>query len=154
MELHEQVPGLDAVVVPVSGGGLISGIALATAAVSPATAVFAAEPAQADDAARSLRSGRLEPLGSANTIADGLRARLSERTFAIMSKHVRDVITVSEAEIVRAMRLIWERLKVIVEPSAAVSLAAVFAAHDRFGGRRVGVVLSGGNLDLVRLPWQ
>jgi threonine dehydratase len=154
LELHEQVPGLDAVVVPVSGGGLISGIAIASAAVSPATAVFAAEPAQADDAARSLRSGRLEPPGSANTIADGLRASLSERTFSIMSKHVRDVVTVSEAEIVRAMRLIWERLKVIAEPSAAVSLAAVFAGGNRFGGRRVGVVLSGGNLDLVKLPWQ
>ena len=104
--------------------------------------------------ARSLRSGRLEPLDSAKTIADGLRASLSERTFAIMQKHVRDVVTVSEAEIVRAMRLIWERLKVIAEPSAAVSLAAVFAGGDRFGGRRVGVILSGGNLDLVRLPWQ
>jgi threonine dehydratase len=154
LELHEQVSGLDAVVVPVSGGGLISGIAIATAAVCPATAVFGAEPAQADDAARSLRSGRLEPLGAANTIADGLRASLSERTLAIMSKHVRDVVTVSEAEIVRAMRLIWERLKVIAEPSAAVSLAAVFAAGNHFGGRRVGVVLSGGNVDLVRLPWQ
>ncbi|HTK76784.1 MAG TPA: pyridoxal-phosphate dependent enzyme [Gemmataceae bacterium] len=154
LELHEQVPGLDAVVVPVSGGGLISGIAIASAAVSPVTAVFAAEPAQADDAARSLRSGRLEPLGQAKTIADGLRASLSERTFAVMQQHVRDVVTVSEAEIVRAMRLIWERLKVIAEPSAAVSLAAVFAGGDRFRGRRVGVVLSGGNLDLVRLPWQ
>ncbi len=154
LELHEQAPGLDAVVVPVSGGGLISGIALATAAVSPNTEVFGAEPERADDARRSFHAGRLEPPGPADTIADGLRASLSERTFAVIARHVRDILTVSEDEIVRAMRLLWERLKVIVEPSAAVALAAVLREPGRFRGRRVGVVLSGGNLDLERLPWQ
>jgi threonine dehydratase len=154
LELHEQVPGLDALVVPVSGGGLISGIAIASAAVSPGTAVIAAEPERADDAFRSFRAGRLEPPGPGDTIADGLRATLSERTFAVIRRHVRDVITVTEDEIVRAMRLAWERLKVVVEPSAVASLAAVLKAPDRFRGKRVSVVLSGGNLDLDRLPWQ
>lgn len=155
LELHEQAPGLDALIVPVSGGGLISGIALASAAVSPTTEVIAAEPEQADDAARSFRAGQLQrPRPTDNdTIADGLRAGLSERTFGAIARHVRDVITVSEAEIVQAMRLIWERLKVVTEPSGAVPLAAVLKAPDRFRGKRVGLVLSGGNVDLVRLPW-
>jgi threonine dehydratase len=154
LELHEQAPDLDTVIAPVSGGGLISGVALATAAVRPAVEVFGAEPERADDAARSFRAGRLEPPGPGDTIADGLRATLSERTFAVIRRHVRGVITVSEADIVRAMRLVWERLKVVVEPSGAVPLAAVLTDPGRFRGRRVGVVLSGGNLDLDRLPWQ
>jgi threonine dehydratase/serine racemase len=154
LELHEQVPNLDAVAAPVSGGGLLSGIALATAAVSPRTEIYGAEPARADDAYQSLRAGRLVPPGPADTIADGLRATLSERTFAILSRHARAIITVSEDEIIQAMRLLWERLKVVVEPSGAVPLAAVLTDPDRFRGRRVGVVLSGGNLDLDHLPWQ
>jgi threonine dehydratase len=153
LEFHEQVPGLDAIAVPVSGGGLISGVALTTAAVSPATEVLGAEPEQADDAFRSLRAGRLAPPGATSTVADGLRAALSERTFAIMARHVRGVITVSEDAIVQAMRLLWERLKVVVEPSGAVGLAAVLKEPERFARRRVGVVLTGGNLDLDRLPW-
>jgi threonine dehydratase len=154
LELHEQAPGLDALVVPVSGGGLISGVAIASAAVSPRTEVIAAEPEQADDAARSFRARQLlSPRPTDHTIADGLRAGLSDRTFAVIRHHVRDVVTVSEAEIVRAMRLIWERLKVVAEPSAAVSLAAIFKAPQRFAGKRVGVILSGGNVDLAHLPW-
>jgi threonine dehydratase len=145
---------LDAVVVPVSGGGLISGIAITTAAVNTHAAVIGAEPDQADDARRSLRAGRLEPPGPGHTIADGLRATLSERTFAVISRHVRDIIAVTEDDIVRAMRLLWERLKVVVEPSGAVPFAAVLKDAEHFRGRRVGVVLSGGNLDLERLPWQ
>ncbi|MFO0809840.1 MAG: pyridoxal-phosphate dependent enzyme [Gemmataceae bacterium] len=154
LELHKQVPGLDAVIAPVSGGGLMSGIAIATAGVSPRTEVYAAEPELADDAFQSLKAGRLVP-SSANgvTIADGLRATLSERTLAILKKHVQAVITVSEAEIVAATRLVWERLRVVAEPSAAVSLAAVVSHSSRFAGKRVGIVLSGGNLDLDRLPW-
>ncbi len=153
LEFHEQAPGLDQLVVPVSGGGLISGIALATASVSPATEIVGVEPERADDAQQSLRAGRLlaPPIG--DTIADGLRAALCERTFAVISQHVREMLTVSEAEIVAAMRLIWERTKLVVEPSSAVTLAAVLQAAPRFRGRRVGLVLSGGNVDLDRLPW-
>lgn len=153
LELHEQVPGLDQVVVPVSGGGLISGIALATVAVSPTTEVIGVEPELAGDAQQSLRAGRLLPPQIGDTIADGLRAALCERTLAVISRQVRDILTVSEAEIVAAMRLIWERVKLVVEPSSAVTLAAVFKDRTRFQERRVGLVLSGGNVDLDRLPW-
>ncbi len=154
LELHEQVPGLEELVVPVSGGGLASGIALATAALSPACEVLGAEPEQADDAFRSLRAGRLMPAGPGHTVADGLRATLSERTFAILTRHVRAILTVREDEIIAAMRLLWERMKLVVEPSAAVPLAAVLRQPERFRNRRVGIVLSGGNVDLDRLPWQ
>ncbi len=154
LELHRQVPGLDAVVVPVSGGGLTSGIAIATAAVSPATAVVAAEPELADDAAESLKAGRLMPASRpGTTIADGLRAALSERTLTILARHGVTVVAVSEADILAATRLIWERLRVVAEPSAAVPLAAVLRDRGLFAGQRVGVVVSGGNLDLDRLPW-
>ena len=153
LEFHEQSPGLDQIVVPVSGGGLISGIALATAAVSPATEIVGVEPDRASDARQSLRAGRLLPPQIGETIADGLRAALCERTFAVISQHVRDILTVTEAEIVAAMRLIWERVKLVVEPSSAVTLAAVLKERDRFRGRQVGLVLSGGNVDLERLPW-
>jgi len=153
LELHEQAPGLEQVVVPVSGGGLISGIALATVAVSPATEIVGVEPEHADDAQQALRAGRLLPPQIGDTIADGLRAALCERTFAVISQHVRDIVTVTEAEIVAAMRLIWERTKLVVEPSSAVTLAAVLKQPARFRGRRVGLVLSGGNVDLDRLPW-
>jgi threonine dehydratase len=154
LELHRQAPGLDAVVAPVSGGGLLSGIAVATAAVSPATLVVAAEPELADDAAESLKAGRLVPASRpGTTVADGLRATLSERTLAILARHAVAVVTVSEAEILAATRLIWERLRIVAEPSAAVPLAAVLHDRGRFAGKRVGVVVSGGNLDLDRLPW-
>lgn len=154
LELHEQVTNLDTVVVPISGGGLISGIALVTAAVAPRCAVIGAEPELADDAYRSLRSGRLEPAGRGITIADGLRATLSERTFGVISRFVREIITVSDEEIGRAMRLLWERLKIVVEPSGSVPFAAVLKTAENLRGRRVGVVLSGGNLDLDHVPWQ
>lgn len=153
LEFHEQAPELGAMVVPVSGGGLISGIALATAAVRPATHIVGVEPERADEARQSLQAGRLlgGPIGE--TVADGLRAALCERTFAVVRQHVREIIAVSETEIVSAMRLIWERLKLVVEPSAAVTLAAVLKQPVAFRGRRVGLVLSGGNVDLDKLPW-
>jgi threonine dehydratase len=116
--------------------------------------LFGAEPANADDAKRSFASGRLETNARTETVADGLRAQLSERTFAILRALLRDVLTVSEAQILAATRLVWERLKVIVEPSGAVPLAAVLANPDLFRGQDVGLILSGGNLDLDRLPWQ
>lgn len=154
LEFHRQIPNLGAVVAPVSGGGLTSGIAIATAAVSRATAVVAAEPELADDAAESLKAGRLMPASrSGTTVADGLRATLSERTLTVLSRHGVAVVTVSEADILAATRLIWERLRVVAEPSAAVPLAAVLRDRGRFMGQRVGVVVSGGNLDLDRLPW-
>jgi threonine dehydratase len=153
LEFHEQTPGLELLVTPVSGGGLISGIALATAAVSPGTQLVGVEPERADDARLSLQAGRLLAPPSGETIADGLRAALCERTFAVVSRHVREIIAVSEAEIVAAMRLIWERLKIVVEASSAVVLAAVLKQPEAFRGRRTGLVLSGGNVDLDKLPW-
>jgi threonine dehydratase len=132
---------------------LLSGIALAVAAVRPQIAVFGAEPETVNDAAESLRTGQLQPATGGQTCADGLRAALSARTFAILRTHARAILCVSEAGLVSAMRLIWERMKIVVEPSAAVALAAVLRYADRFAGRRVGVVLSGGNVDLEQLPW-
>jgi threonine dehydratase len=154
LELHEQAPGLDAVVVPVSGGGVISGIALATKSLSPRTMVFGAEPQEVDDARQSLMQGRRVAGSGGQTIADGLRANLSDRTFGIIARNVEEVIAVSEGQIIAAMRLIWERMKIIVEPSAAVALAAVLREKQRFAGKRVGIVLTGGNVDLDRLPWR
>lgn len=153
LELHEQAPQLDGILVPVSGGGLISGIALASHGARPQAAVIGAEPAEADDAARSLRAGSIQPQASGRTIADGLRASLCPRTFAVIRNHVSDIITVTEPQIIDAMRLIWERLKLIVEPSGAVPLAAILNQRERFAGQRIGIVLSGGNVDLDRLPW-
>lgn len=155
-ELFEQVPGLNAIFVPVSGGGLISGIALAAAHFSPATEIYGSEPAIADDAAQSLHAGKLQPgvPTAQSTIADGLRAALSPRTFAIIQKNVRDILTVTEQQIIQAMKLIWNHLKVVAEPSAAVSFAAALAHKDKFAGLKIAIILSGGNVDLDKLPWQ
>ena len=153
LEFLEQQSNLEVMIVPVSGGGLLGGIALAARAVSPGIEICGAEPEQADDAARSLREGRLQPARSGETVADGLRASLCERTFSIIREHVRDIFVVSEDEIVRAMHLVWERMKIVIEPSSAVPLAAVLKHKQHFRGRRVGIVLSGGNVDLEKLPW-
>jgi threonine dehydratase/serine racemase len=155
LEMLEDVPDLDAIVAPVGGGGLVSGLAIAATALRPGIRVFAAEPAGADDAARSKRAGRVIPMGRPDTIADGLLTSLGERTWPVLRDLVEDVVVVSEAEIVAAMRLAWERGKLLVEPSAAVALAAVLAEPFRARAvlARVGVVLSGGNVDLDRLPW-
>lgn len=148
-ELFEEVPNLDIILAPVGGGGLLSGTALAAAYFSPQTEVLAAEPAGADDTFRSMQSGRIET-SQAATIADGLLTSLGDKTFPIIQQYVREVITVSDAEIIAAMRLIWERMKIIVEPSCAVPLAAVMKAKEKFSGRKVGIILSGGNVDLER----
>jgi threonine dehydratase len=153
MELLDESPGLDAVVAPVGGGGLLSGTAIAVRSRDPAVRVLGAEPANADDAARSFRTGRVEPLPATTTIADGLRT-LSPRTLGAIRAHVQAIGTASEEGIVRAMRMIWERMKIIVEPSAAVPLACLLEHTLDVGGMRVGIVLSGGNVDLDRLPWQ
>jgi len=155
LELLEQVDNLDAIVAPVGGGGLISGIALAGRGLRPALRIFAAEPKGADDAARSRAAGKLIPQTSPQTIADGLLTSLGELTWPVIRDLVERVITVREDEIVTAMRLLWERAKLVVEPSGAVPLAALLS--DEFRGltglARLGVVLSGGNANLDRLPW-
>ncbi len=153
LELIEDAGPFDAIVAPVGGGGLLSGTAIAVTSLSPGTRVFGAEPALADDAARSLREGRPLPPLPPRTIADGLRTALSERTFRAISTHVEDIVTVTEDEIVRAMRDVWERAKILIEPSSAVPVAALLERRLDLAGKRVGVILSGGNVDLDRLPW-
>jgi threonine dehydratase len=155
LELLEQAPELDAIIPPVGGGGMISGIAIAAKAVRPSIRIIAAEPAGADDVARSMAAGRLIEQTAPNTIADGLLTSLSETTWSIVREHVERVITVSDEEIIAAMRLLWERMKLVVEPSGAVSAAVVLSSafKELTGIRRVGVVLSGGNVDLEKLPW-
>lgn len=164
LELFEQVAerdaSLDAVVTPVGGGGLLGGTCIAARGVDPSIHVFAGEPAGADDAARSFAAGRLIPQTGPNTIADGLLTSLGQRNWPIISQHVEQIVTVSDDEIVSAMRLLWERAKLLVEPSAAVALAAVLSGRFAPGGegegrgvQSVGVILSGGNVDLERLPW-
>ncbi|MDX1564132.1 MAG: pyridoxal-phosphate dependent enzyme [Phycisphaeraceae bacterium] len=153
LELLEQVRDLDIVIAPIGGGGLLSGTCLAAAARSPNTAVLAGEPKNADDAHRSLQAGRIIPVDQPDTIADGLRTSLGDLTFPIIQKHVRQIVTVTEEAIADAMRLLWERAKLPVEPSGAVALAAVQTQPKLFEGKRVGVILSGGNADLDHLPW-
>ncbi len=152
-ELVEEVPDLDMVLAPVGGGGLISGAAVAVSELSPSTRIIGAEPANADDACRSLKEGRLVPSVNPQTIADGLLMSLSPLTFGIISERVERIVTVSEGAIVSAMRHVWERMKVIIEPSAAVAVAAVLGDELDVTGKRVGVILSGGNVDLERLPF-
>lgn len=153
LELHEDAGPLDMIITPVGGGGLLSGTAITTAAMAPSCAVHAAEPSGADDAARSLRAGQLIPSVDPDTICDGLLTSLSERTFAIIREHVRAIWTVSDDEVRAAMRLVFERMKLVVEPSAVVGLAAVLSGRFDVGGRRVGLVFSGGNVDLSRWSW-
>jgi threonine dehydratase len=154
LELLDESPGLDIVVAPVGGGGLLSGTSIAVKSLERMVRVFGAEPANADDAARGFRSGNVEPLPAATTIADGLRTTLSPRTLAAIRANVDAIGTASEAAIIRAMRMIWERMKLVVEPSAAVPLACVLEGSLEVRGTRVGIILSGGNVDLDRLPWQ
>ncbi|QHT66401.1 pyridoxal-phosphate dependent enzyme [Rhodocytophaga rosea] len=144
---------LDAMVAPVGGGGLLSGSCLAAHYFSPSTSVFGAEPEGAADAIYSLKSGVVEKPSFINTIADGLLTTLSERTLAIIHAHVKDIYLVSDQEITQAMKMIWERMKIIVEPSAAVALAAVIKNKEFFAGQKVGIILSGGNVDLAKLPF-
>jgi threonine dehydratase len=153
LELCAEVNDLDVVVAPVGGGGLLSGTALAVRGASPRTRVLGAEPAMADDALRSLQAGRIIPSTYPDTVADGLRTSLGELTFPIIQQHVDAIITAGEAEIIAAMRTIWERMKLVVEPSAAVPLAAILSGSVALAGKRVGIILSGGNVDLDTLPW-
>ena len=153
LELLHDVPDLDIVMTPVGGGGLLSGTAITVSALSTAAQVVGAEPAGADDAFRSLREGRIVPSVDPRTICDGLLTSLGTLTFAIIRERVARIVTVSEEAIIGAMRHLWERMKIVVEPSAAVPLGAVLAGTVAVSGLRVGIILSGGNVDLARLPW-
>ena len=153
LELCEAISDMDVVMAPVGGGGLLSGTAVAVSALSPKTQIIGAEPEKADDAYRSFHAGRIIPADKPMTIADGLRTSLGSLTFPIIRKRVKDILTVSEEEIISAMRLIWERMKIVVEPSAAVPLGALLTRTRQFSGKRIGIILSGGNVDLERLPW-
>ncbi len=153
LELAAEIPNLDIVMAPVGGGGLLAGTALAVAGRAPGARVIGAEPALVDDAARSLRDGRIYPPTGAPTVADGLCTFLGDVNFPIIQAHVSDIVTVSERAIVDAMRLVWERMKLIIEPSSATPLAALFEHPDLGRGQRVGIILSGGNVDVTHLPW-
>ncbi|MBK1649360.1 beta-hydroxyaspartate dehydratase BhcB [Rhabdochromatium marinum] len=152
-ELLEDVEDLDIVIAPIGGGGLISGTALSARALSPATQVFAAEPANADDAYRSLQAGQRIIEDAPDTIADGLKASLGELNWGIVAREVDTILLAQEDAIIKAMRLIWQRMKIIVEPSCAVPLATILHHPEHFADQRVGVILTGGNVNLERLPW-
>jgi threonine dehydratase len=154
LELVEQVHSLDAVMTPCGGGGLLSGTAIAVRGARPHVEVYGAEPRGADDAYRSLAAGHVIPQHDPRTIADGLRTSLSERTFEALSKYVTALATASEESIVAAMRLSWETLRIIVEPSSAVPLACLMERTLELPGREIGIVITGGNVDLDHLPWQ
>lgn len=153
LELLEDYPFLDIVIAPVGGGGLLSGTAVTTKSVNPGIKVFAAEPLNAADAYRSFKQGTIAPAVKPNTIADGLLTSLGSITFPIIQQHVDDIITAKEETIVRAMQLIWERMKIIIEPSSAVPLASVIENISLFKGKKTGIILSGGNVDLNHLPF-
>lgn len=154
LELIEDVPDLDVVIAPIGGGGLMSGTALAVRELSPRREVIGAEPEGADDAYRSLQEGRIVPSVNPTTVADGLLSQLGDITFAIIRRDVDRIVTVRDKHIITAMRYLWERMKIVVEPSAAVTLGVLLGGKIDLRGRRVGLILSGGNVDLDRLPWQ
>ncbi|SDL85895.1 threonine dehydratase [Salinimicrobium catena] len=153
IELLEEQPDLEVVVTPVGGGGLIAGTALAANYFGKNCKTVGAEPFEADDAWRSLQSGKIEENATTNTIADGLKTQLGEKNFPIIQKLVSEIIRVEENEIIAAMKLIWERMKLVVEPSSATALAAILRQKEKFKGKKVGIIISGGNVDLQKLPF-
>lgn len=153
LELLEEVPDLDLVVAPVGGGGLLSGTALTVSFLRKQAQVYGAEPRGADDAWQSLAAGQIVPSVNPQTIADGLRTSLGDLTFPLIQQHVAQIVCVSEEAIASAMRDVWERMKIVIEPSAAVPLAALLGDELKLEGRRAGVIFSGGNVDLANLPW-
>jgi len=152
LELQQQVQGLDAVVAPIGGGGLISGTCLALSHTAPGVRVIAAEPANADDAWRSLQAGEIVLQDGQQSVADGLKTNLKPRTWHFVSNFVEDILLASESEILDAMYLTWQRMKIIIEPSSAVPLAVILKHRERFEGQRIGVVITGGNVDLQECP--
>ena len=152
-ELLEDHPEIQIIVSPVSGGGLLSGTLLSAKEMNEQVSVYGAEPAEADDAYRSLQNGEIVPNDTINTICDGLRAQIGTITFPIIQKYVDEIITLSEDEILDSMKMIWERVKIIVEPACSISLAAIIKNKNKFSGKNVGLIMSGGNVDLNQLPW-
>jgi len=152
-ELLQDHPDLDVIMAPVGGGGLLSGTSISAKNVNPDVTVIGAEPANADDAYRSFKSGKRQPIKTNDTIADGLRTELSDLTFSIIYKNTDDIITVSEEAIISAMRFIWERMKIIIEPSSAVPIAVLMEQKLSVENKKIGVIISGGNVDLEKLPW-
>jgi threonine dehydratase len=154
LELLDSIPDLDAVIAPVGGGGLISGTSIAAKGLKPSIRVIAAEPEMADDAFRSMQEERIVPSNNPKTIADGLLTSLGELTYPIIQQNIEQIVTVSEQGIIDSMKFIWERAKIIIEPSAAVAIAVLWEKKIDLSGLKVGVILSGGNVDLNKLPWQ
>ena len=152
-EIYEDLTALDYIITPVGGGGLLSGTCLSTKYFSPNTKVIGAEPKGADDTFRSIRDGKIHPSLNPKTICDGLLTQLSNKTFTIIRNNVTKIITVEEESIIKAMRMIWERMKIIVEPSSAITLAVILENKDQFTSKRIALILSGGNVDLDNLPW-
>ncbi|MEL6585757.1 MAG: beta-hydroxyaspartate dehydratase BhcB [Pseudomonadota bacterium] len=152
-EFMEQTDGVDMMVAPIGGGGMISGSCLTLSHIAPEVQIIASEPEQADDAYRSFKAGHIIADDAPHTIADGLKVPLKELTWHFVSNHVTDILTASEEEIIEAMKLTWTRMKIVMEPSCAVPLATILKNKDRFAGKRVGVIITGGNVDLDRLPW-
>ena len=152
-ELMEQVEGLDAVIAPIGGGGMISGTCLTVSNTAPTVKIYAAEPEQADDAYRSFKAGHIIADDAPVTVADGLKVPLKDLTWHFVKNHVTDILTASEDEIIEAMKTTWKRMKIVIEPSCAVPLATILKNPDVFLGRRVGVIITGGNVDLDTLPW-
>jgi threonine dehydratase len=149
IEFLEQAGPLDAVITPIGGGGLAGGTSIAVKALSPSTLVIGAEPARADDARQSLISGQIEPSGDPKTMADGLRTSLADKTFAVIQKNVDEIVSATEEEMLAAMRFVWERFKIIIEPSCSVPVAPLlFGGLRHLEGKRVGVIITGGNVDL------
>jgi threonine dehydratase len=153
LELLEQVEALDAVFAPIGGGGLMSGTALALKSFSPNTKAIGTEPKEVDDAYKSLKAGYIIENQTTNTIADGLRTTIREKTFGILRENIDEIYTVSETEIILAMRIIWEKLKITAEPSCSVPFAALIQQKERFKGQRIGIIITGGNVDLNSLPF-
>ncbi|MEQ9153971.1 MAG: pyridoxal-phosphate dependent enzyme [Roseitalea porphyridii] len=152
-ELNEQVEGLDAVIAPIGGGGMVSGTCLTLSSIAPHVEIYAAEPEQADDAYRSFKAGHIIADDAPQTIADGLKVPLKELTWHFVSNHVTGILTASEQEIIDAMKITWQRMKIVMEPSCAVPLATILKNKEVFAGKRVGVIITGGNVDLDTLPW-
>ncbi|MEM1078601.1 MAG: beta-hydroxyaspartate dehydratase BhcB [Pseudomonadota bacterium] len=152
-ELMEQTDGLDMVIAPIGGGGMISGCCLTLSNIAPEVQIIAAEPEQADDAYRSFKAGHIIADDAPVTIADGLKVPLKDLTWHFVSNHVSDILTASEQEIIDAMKITWQRMKIVMEPSCAVPLATILKNKEKFAGRRVGVIVTGGNVDMDKLPW-
>ncbi len=152
-ELIENIDGLDAIVAPIGGGGMISGTCLTVSNIAPDLKIYAAEPKNADDAYRSFKAGHIIADDAPNTVADGLKVPLKDLTWHFVSNYVEDILLASEQEIIDAMMLTWQRMKIVMEPSSAVPLATIIKNKELFAGKRVGVIITGGNVDLNKLPW-